>query len=115
MFARVKNALSSKSMLATRSGGIRFLMYSCAEEMRSREGSFQTIDPELFEGIDRGARGRPFRVVFLRRDDRDDRELHEQEDDEQREHRRDGGGNAFGILAQGKRHRRLSSSRPGAH
>src|SRR2546426_469265 len=46
MFARVKAALSSKSMLATRSGGIRFRMYSCAEEIRRLLGSFQTIDPD---------------------------------------------------------------------
>src|SRR5256885_6358536 len=47
MFARVNKALSSKSMLATRSGGIRFRMYSCAEEIRRRLGSFQIIEPEL--------------------------------------------------------------------
>src|SRR5467141_235683 len=47
MFARVKKAVSSKSMLATRSGGMRFLSYSCAEEIRRLLGSFQIIDPEL--------------------------------------------------------------------
>src|SRR5712691_5192440 len=34
-------------MLATRSGGMRFLTYSCAEDIRRLLGSFQTIDPEL--------------------------------------------------------------------